>query len=217
MYVVLTDDDKKKMKKYLNINCKRIYNPLSFISMHKSKCVNKNIICVARLLQQQKGLDLLINAFCKVSLIHKDWKLYIVGDGPDNYKINRLINRMDLKNQVIVKPFTTNIQDYYLNSSIFISSSRWEGFGLVITEAMECGLPVIAFANSGPKEIVNKQNENGILIPCGDVDKLSEAMINLIEDKDKRLQIAKASIIRAKDFNIDIITSQWREILDKEY
>lgn len=214
-YIVLTEDDKIKMKKYLNTNCERIYNPLSFISERKAKCVNKNIICVGRLVQEQKGIDLLIKAFSKVSLKYKDWKLYIIGDGPDKDEINKLVSDLSLQDQVIIKPFTNNVQSYYLNSSIFVSSSRWEGFGLVIIEAMECGLPVIAFANSGPKEIINKQNGNGILVPCEDIDKLSEAIINLIDNEEMRLKIAKGSIYRAKDFNIDIIMNQWNKILNK--
>jgi glycosyltransferase involved in cell wall biosynthesis len=215
MYIVLTEDDKKKMKKYLNINSQRIYNPLSFTSEHKTKCENKNIICVARIVQEQKGLDLLVKAFSKTAMKHKDWNLKIVGDGPDKEKIHQLIEKLNLSNQIIIEPFTKNIKKKYFESSIFVSSSRWEGFGLVITEAMECGLPVIAFANSGPKEIINKQNENGILVPCEDIDRLSEAMITLINDEEKRLSIAKCSIDRAKDFNVYTIINQWERILTR--
>jgi glycosyltransferase involved in cell wall biosynthesis len=214
-YIVLTDDDKKILNKDVNLECERIYNPLSFTSNEKSKCEEKVIVCVGRLVEQQKGLDLLINSFKKVSIKHKDWMLYIVGDGPDKNSLNILIRKLDLENQVKIKSFTNDIKEYYLNSSIFVSSSRWEGFGLVITEAMECGLPVIAFSNSGPKEIINKQNENGVLVPCWDIDKLSEAIINLIENEEKRKNIGKASIERANDFSKNIILEQWKAVIDR--
>jgi glycosyltransferase involved in cell wall biosynthesis len=212
-YVVLTDCDKKLVDKNFMINSQRIYNPLSFNSDIKSSCEEKKLICVGRLVQEQKGLDLLIKAFYKVSLIHNDWVLYIVGDGEDKDKINELISNLNLENKIKIKSSTNNIKEYYLNSSILVSSSRWEGFGLVITEAMECGLPVIAFANSGPKEIINKPNENGILVPCWDIDKLEEAMIDLIENEDKRKRMAKEATVRSKDFSISKIYEEWNIIL----
>ncbi|MBW9145260.1 glycosyltransferase family 4 protein [Clostridium sp. CM027] len=213
-YVVLTEDDKRKMKNHLNIDCKRIYNPLSFISKCKAECRNKNIICVGRLVQEQKGFDLLIKAFSKVAVNNKEWKLKIVGDGPDKEKINQLIQTLNLRNQISMEPFTKKIKKKYLESSIFVSASRWEGFGLVITEAMECGLPVIAFANSGPKEIINRPNQNGILVPRGDIDALAKMMVNLIKNEEKRKEMSKESIKRANDFSIDIIINQWNEIIN---
>lgn len=212
-YVVLTDHDKKLVDENFMINSKRIYNPLSFNSNKKSSCEEKKIICVGRLVQEQKGLDLLIQAFYQVSLTHYDWVLYIVGDGEDKDKINELIKNLNLENKIKIESSTNNIKEYYLNSSILVSSSRWEGFGLVITEAMECGLPVIAFSNSGPKEIINKPNENGILVPCENVDALAEAMIDLIENKDKRKRTAKEATVRAKDFSIRKIYEEWNRML----
>lgn len=212
-YIVLTNDDKRLVDKNFRINSNRIYNPLSFTSDKKANCDEKSIICVGRLAQEQKGLDLLIEAFYKVSLIHKDWILYIVGDGEDKEKLNELICSFKLENKVKIEISTNNIKEYYLRSSILVSSSRWEGFGLVITEAMECGLPVIAFANSGPKEIINKPNENGILVSCGDIEGLAKAMIDLIENEEKRKKISREAIIRAQDFSIIKIYDQWNEML----
>jgi glycosyltransferase involved in cell wall biosynthesis len=212
-YIVLTDHDKKLIDEKFMINSQRIYNPLSFNSYKKSNCEEKKLICVGRLVQEQKGLDLLIQAFYQVSLTHNDWILYIVGDGEDKDKINELINNLNLENKIKIKSSTNNVKEYYLHSSILVSSSRWEGFGLVITEAMECGLPVIAFANSGPKEIINKPNENGVLVPCWNIDALAEAMIDLIENKDKRKRIAKEATVRAKDFSISKIYEEWNIML----
>lgn len=211
-YVVLTDNDKKIIEKSFDVVCKRIYNPRSFKSAEKSQCEENNIITVGRLEVQQKGIDLLIQAFNKIYMKHRDWKLYVVGEGCDKDKVTKLINKLNMKSAVIIENFTNNIKDYYLKSSIFVSSSRWEGFGLVILEAMECGIPVISFENSGPKEIINKNNYNGVLVPCGDIDKLADAMERLIINKEERKKIAINSIKRAKDFDIDIIANQWKKM-----
>lgn len=213
-YVVLTNYDKVMYKNEKNIECDVIYNPLSFESNEKSTCSKKNILFVGRLEEQQKGLDLLIQAFNKVFSKNKDWILKIVGDGSDKEKLEQLIEGLKLIERIKIEPPTNNIKEYYLNSSIFVSSSRWEGFGLVITEAMECGLPVVAFANSGPGEIITKNYENGILVPCEDVDSLANAILDLINNEEKRKKISKLAIERAKDFSLSKISKAWNDIFN---
>lgn len=212
-YIVLTDYDRDMFRENMHIEVNRIYNPLSFVSKNKSKCYNKNVIFVGRLVEKQKGLDLLIKSFKKIVAQEPDWKLLIVGDGPDKQNLINLIAESKLDKNVEIVLFTNEVEKYYLNSSIFVSTSRWEGFGLVITEAMECGVPVIAFSNSGPKEIINKPNENGVLVPCGDTDALAEMMIDLIRNDEKRKNIASEGIARAKDFSIDKIYEEWNKMI----
>lgn len=212
--IVLTIDDERKYKKYLNTNAVTIYNPLSFNSEVKSKCINKNILFVGRLVEMQKGLDLLVESFKKVIEMNQDWELTIVGDGEDREKLINNISKNGLENYIKVLPFTDNVQKHYLDASIFVSTSRWEGFGLVITEAMECGVPVVAFENSGPLEIINKDGVNGILVPCEDINKFSKELLNLIDNPDYLKSIATESVKRANDFKIDKIVSRWREIID---
>lgn len=214
-YIVLTNDDRVKYKERLGIDCKVIYNPLSFECDIKSSCNVKNIIFVGRLMEQQKGLDLLIETFNIVHKVKEDWNLTIVGDGPDKENLINNIKKYNLQNNVILAGQSDNVKEHYLDSSIFVSTSRWEGFGLVITEAMECGLPVAAFDNSGPKEIINKPNINGILVGNHDIAKLANEIIKLIEDDEKRKNMSLESIKRAKDFSADYIIKQWNEIIEK--
>lgn len=213
-YIVLTNYDKVMYKNEKNIECDVIYNPLSFESNEKSTCSKKSILFVGRLVEQQKGLDLLIQAFNKVCSKNKDWILKIVGDGSDKEKLEQLIEGLKLTERIKIEPPTSNIKEYYLNSSIFVSSSRWEGFGLVITEAMECGLPVVAFANSGPREIISKNHENGVLVPCEDVDSLANEILDLINNEEKRKKISKLAIERAKDFSLSKISKTWNDIFN---
>ncbi|NOW06485.1 glycosyltransferase family 4 protein [Clostridium beijerinckii] len=214
--VVLTYDDKIRYKEKLGIDCKVIYNPLSFECNKKSSCDKKSIIFVGRLLEQQKGLDLLIEVF---NIIHKkksDWILKIVGEGPDRESLRSHIEKYNLKNNVILLGQCDNVKDHYLESSIFVSTSRWEGFGLAITEAMECGLPVVAFDNSGPKEIISKPNINGVLVGDYNINKFADEIISLIENDEKRESMALESVKRAQDFKIDNIIKQWIQIIEKQ-
>lgn len=212
-YVVLTNDDKIKYKEKLGVDCKVIYNPLSFESNMKSSYDNKSIIFVGRLVEQQKGLDFLVEAFSKVHKSKNDWTLNIVGEGPDKQKLIDSIKKFNLENSIVLSGESDNVKEHYLKSSIFISTSRWEGFGLVITEAMECGLAVVAFDNSGPREIINKPNINGILVKRYDVNQLANEIIKLIEDKEKRKNISYESIKRAEDFKINYIIDQWNKTI----
>jgi len=212
--VVLTEHDKNKIEEKMGIKSICIYNPLSFTSEQKSNCNNRTILSVGRLVQEQKGFDLLLDAYKIVSKKYPNWKLIIVGDGPDKEKLEDKISELQLINNVEIRPFTADVNYYYLNSSIFVSSSRWEGFGLVITEAMECGLPVVAFANSGPKEIINKDGINGILVPTKNVKELALQIISLIENHDKRKDMSIKAIERAQDFNVKRVAEKWKRVLE---
>ena len=108
-----------------------------------------------------------------------------------------------------------DVKKYFLESSIFVSTSRWEGFGLVITEAMECGLPVVAFDNSGPKEIINKNEVNGILVPNHDIEIFAEKLFELINNEKKRKSISYNAILRAKDFNVKNIIKEWNNLFEE--
>lgn len=213
--IVLTNDDKKLYKKNFNIEVKDIYNPLSFKSEIKSSCLNKNILFVGRLVKEQKGLDYLMDIFSRVSANNSEWNLIIVGDGNDKEFIERYIEENSLEDRIKLYPHTNKILDFYLESSIFVSTSRWEGFGLVITEAMECGVPVIAFNNSGPKEIINKNYENGILIEKYDIRTFAIELENLINNYDFRKSISNKSIFRANDFSRKNIVAEWKMLIDK--
>lgn len=213
--VVLTNSDKIKYKKRLGIGCEVIYNPLSFECHMKSQCNEKDIVFVGRLLEVQKGLDLLIEAFSRIHEAKKDWKLKIIGDGDDKDSLINNIKKHNLEDNVLLTGKCDNVKEHYLHSSIFASTSRWEGFGLSITEAMECGVPVVAFDNSGPKEIIDKPDINGVLVENHDAAKFAEAVIKLIEDGEKRKNMSLESIKRAQDFKSDKIIKQWNKLMEK--
>ena len=212
-YIVLTDDDKYKIKENFNIDSIRIYNPLSFRSDVKANVLNKNIISVGRLEKHQKGFDLLIESFVKIAKKNKDWTLSIVGSGNDKDEIQKIIDGSGFKDRIKIESFTSNMKERYLKSSIFVSASRWEGFGLVITEAMECGLAVISFDNTGPREIIKENMKYGILVEKYNVEIMAENIELLMNDIELRKNIIINSEERVENFSINKILDIWKGIL----
>ena len=212
-HVVLTKNDKEKYSKHMGLESEVIYNPLSFTSNKKSNLKNKKILAVGRL-TEQKGFDNLIKAFkiattCKA----KDWQLEIVGDGDEFYKLKNLIKSLDLEKKVKISGFTNEIQEHFLESSIYAMSSNWEGFGLVVTEALEFGVPVVSFKTTGPYEILNSYN-CGEIVELGDLNTFAKKLEELMINFEKREEMSKCAVNRAKDFSIEKIISMWERIFN---
>ena len=110
---------------------------------------------------------------------------------------------------------TTDIQKEYINSSIFVLSSRFEGFGMVLIEAMACGLPVVSYAcPCGPKDII-KDGEDGLLVDNGNVNALAETMSCLITDDVLRQSMSQAGRRNVRRFNIEQIAQYWKTVFEK--
>ncbi len=185
-----------------------IYNPVSFYSSRTSTLMNKQIIAVGRY-TAQKGFDMLIDSFAIIANEFKDWKLTIFGDGQDKKLYQDKINKYNLNGQIRLCNPTSDIKNEYLQSSIFVLSSRYEGFGLVLTEAMECGLPCIAFdCECGPSEIINNR-ETGYLVKPGNIIDFAEKMRKLILDKELRKTMGNAGKISVKKFHENYIMKKW--------
>lgn len=211
-YIVTLTNNSQIEYRVHNKNTLRIYNPLTLEKTKQSSLENKEIIFVSRLVKEQKGLDFLIEIAKKI--YSSGWKIRVVGDGKDSNWLKSKIEENQLQNVIILHgTVTNNIQDIYSNASLFISTSRWEGFGLVITEAMACGLAVVAFENSGPNEILNN-GEYGVLIPQYDTDAFANALLRLIENPTELEYYSQKSLERANDFSLQHIVEQWNKIIE---
>lgn len=209
--VALTKEDRKMYARY-NKNTLNIYNPVTIKKTEVTNLQSKEILFVARLVKGQKGLDYLIEIIKKLK--GYGLKIRIVGDGADYNWLKSSIKEHSIEDMVILHgAVKDNIHEIYANASIFISTSRWEGFGLVITEAMACGLPVVAFENSGPTEILDN-GKYGILVPKYDVDKFAQAIIRLIENPNELEYYSCKSLERANDFSTSKIVKQWKQIIE---
>ena len=108
-----------------------------------------------------------------------------------------------------------NINDKYAESSIFVLSSRFEGFGMVIIEAMKCGVPAVSFAcPCGPKDIIT-DGKDGFLVNNGNTKQLAERICYLIEHEEERKEMGKNAIETAKKYDINEIGKQWKELFEK--
>ena len=130
-------------------------------------------------------------------------------------ELESLIAKLNLKKHVFLRGRTTDIFKVMSNSSLFVLSSIYEGFGLVIVEAMSCGLPIISYAcPCGPKDIIT-HGRNGYLVPCYNEKALSNRICDLIENEDIRKDMGLNAIERVKDYHIDIITQKWMDLFNR--
>ena len=211
-FVVLTEEDKSAWPELQNICV--IPDPLSFVPTQSSSLTEKRVIAVGRYVYQ-KGFDLLLQAWAKIEKQFPDWELVIFGDGNRSPYEHQIIELDIDANRCHLNGPTTDIQQEYVNSSIFAFSSRFEGFGMVLVEAMACGLPVVSFAcPCGPKDIV-KHDEDGLLVESGNVVALSESLSRLMADDGLRRSLATAGISNVKRFSMEQVALRWQAIFEK--
>lgn len=174
----------------------------------------KRVIAAGRL-EWVKGYDRLIPAWKIVSDKHPDWHLDIFGLGMREQDLKQQQESLGLQERMTIHPATSAIGKEYSASSIFALSSRFEGFGLVLLEAMQCGLPCVAYdCPFGPAAIV-KDGQNGFLVPEGDIEQLAEKLLVLIEDDDMRRRFSKAAVEHSKKFTADEIMLQWKQLFEE--
>ena len=211
--VVLTTADANRWKWFCK-NVVVIPNPLTISTNKISNCENKQAIPVGRL-NREKGFDYLIEAWNLVHCQYPDWILKIYGEGDMRPLLQSQINRYGLQQSVFLKGNVSNIIDKYLKSSIFILSSRTEGFGLVVTEAEACGLPIVAFDLSEIHDII-KDKKNGYLVKeKANVEHLAQAVCKLICNKNLRKEFGANSIDIAKQFEIEIVLEAWKNLFKR--
>lgn len=208
-FIVLTENDAKSWNLK---NIEVINNPLPFDTPERSICNNKRVICVGRY-EYQKGYEYLIEIWSIISPRYPDWELVIFGAG-DNTKYQQLAEKAGIRNSIIFNGVTSDIIKEYKDSSIFVLTSRYEGFVLVLLEAMSIGLPVVSFnCPHGPSEII-KNEEDGFLIPFPNIDSFVDKISYLIENKDERIRIGENASRNIRRFSENVILGQWKRLLD---
>ena len=210
-FVVLTEKDKEAWVELDNVCV--IPNPLSFVPQNISKLTEKRVIVVGRYCHE-KGYDLLLKAWCIVQNSIADWRLEVFGEG-DRSQYEEMISSLNMdRHRCILHGRSSNIQDEFEKSSLAVCSSKFEGFGLVITEAMSCGLPVVSFdCPWGPRAIIH-DGEDGLLVENGNVEKLADAIIWMIQHPEMRSKMATKAIENVQRFSIEKIAEKWRSLFD---
>lgn len=217
--VALTSADAKLWKE-----AKRVEVIGNFTNMKPAGVYNPDIkrIMAAGRRDPQKGFDILVDAWRLVARHHPDWSLDIYGgDGADpNIRIDlqSKINEAGLSHSITLCGVCNDMPAAYAAHSVFVLSSRYEGFGLVLLEAITCGVPCVSFdCPYGPSDIIT-DGEDGLLVPFNHLsdteraEKLAEALCRIIEDRDMRCRMSQAAIRKADTFSRDKIIDRWVEL-----
>lgn len=210
--VTLTENDRRKYLPLLS-QVVQINNPLTApVNRNYSRNnASRKLSFVGRLEYKQKGLTYLIELS---RLIPSDWIISVAGDGIDaerfkqEIKDNNLCDKFEFKGALR----GDTLAKHYLDSSIFILTSRWEGFGLVITEAMSYGVPVVAFDTVGSREIIGEDNNFGFLIENGDTESMAQKINLLIDNEDLRRKYSERSLMRSKNYSLEYIAMKWKNL-----
>ena len=216
-YFVLVSKELKEFYENM-VSCKCIYIPNSIMSLPKklSKLESNNIVSIGRLSPEKGYLDL-IDVF-KIVSDNCDAKLNIIGDGVEKEKIINKIKKYNLEDRVILHGYqdAEYIEKQLLNSSIYVMASHTESFGLVILEASSYGIPCVAFDSaSGVKNLI-KDNWDGYLVEDRDKVKMAKRIINLINDKNRRLIMGDNAYKKCNNYLASTIKEEWLKIFEKK-
>lgn len=213
-----TSDDLKKYLIGVEKKISIIHNPLELkriqklsteaLPEHFIKLSSPKIISVGRLVYQ-KNFELLINAFAIVKKCKTDANLIILGKGPLKQGLIELTQQLNIKDSVHFLGFVRNPYKYLNGSDLFVLSSRFEGFGNVLVEALAVGLPIVSTnCAGGPKEILNR-GEFGEIVPLDNEDTMAKVILEVLNTSTSK----ERQIERANDFSIDKITDQYLKVL----
>lgn len=207
-FVVLTNEDRGYWGDLPNIEV--IPNAAMHVSDAYSDVMNKRVIAVGRL-DYQKGFDRLIQAWQLVQHTGRftGWKLDIFGQGEWREMLQQMIDKAELQDTVRLNKPTKQIGEEYVKSDMLVMSSNYEGFPMVMIEAMACGLPVVSFDyKCGPKDII-QTGINGLLVPNGDIQALADAMMKVMEDEAYRKMLSLNARKVVDTYSEQAVMSQW--------
>jgi glycosyltransferase involved in cell wall biosynthesis len=172
-----------------------------------------HVMMAAGRLAHQKGFDLLLGAFATVASKHPDWTLDIFGEGPMRQRLEQMVIALGLNGRAHVNPSTNRLAELMQDASVLVLSSRFEGFPLILLEAMAAGLSVVSFnCPTGPGEIITHEAD-GLLVPAQDVPALAAALDRIMSDESLRRRLAAAAPAAMRPFSSTEVGRRWDELM----
>jgi glycosyltransferase involved in cell wall biosynthesis len=212
---VLTEEDRRDYEAALRgaTRVVRLPNAVPPLGGDRADPAAKVAVAAGRL-NSQKGFDLLIEAWRPVAEAHPDWQLRIYGRGLHREALKRQARDAGLAGQVLVLGATRDLGAALARGSLFVLSSRFEGFGIVVVEAMSKGLAVVSFdCPRGPGEIID-DGRDGVLVPPGDVPALSRALLEVVGDEERRRALGTAALETARRYDPGAVGKEWVTLID---
>lgn len=211
--IVLTDEDKCYYRRKMTLHCgiRHIYNPVPY-ERPVLKKEEFPVIFAAGRLTKAKGFDLLIKSWKLLEKKYPQWRVILAGAGEEETKLKKMADRAGLK-RFHFAGAVTDIESYYERAAFFVLPSRDEGFGMVLVEAMNYAVPVVAFAcKAGPGEIV-EDGETGFLVEAGNAAVFAEKMEILMKDEALRRNMGSKAAESVRRFDREEILDAWESLL----
>lgn len=213
--VTLTEEDVGFYKAHCKCHSKIIAIP-NFITSLSEKTANseQKILLSIGHLNYGKGFDMLLKAWSLVKKADSDgWKLHIVGEGEEKENLINLCKHLQLENDLLIFPPTTEIEKHFLSASVFVMSSRREGLPMVLIEAKSYGLPIVSFScQTGPSEIV-RDNIDGFLVAPNNIIELKDKLITIMRNNILRQEMAINARKDSSRFLAKAIIDKWEKLL----
>jgi glycosyltransferase involved in cell wall biosynthesis len=214
--VVLTEEDRATYEEMFGaaLPLYRIPNTVRPLPGAKANLDAKVVYSAGRL-RKQKGFDFLIPAWAETAHLHPEWRLRLRGTGELRERLEALIEEYDVADTVTLEGPAEDIGADMAEASIFVLSSRFEGFPLTLLEAMSKGMGVVSFdCPTGPADIVD-DHRNGLLVPPEDIESLAHAIREMVEDEELRRRAGAAAVETAQQYTMEAIGPQWETLFSE--
>lgn len=214
--ITLTEEDKQNYRKILGrkTQISAIYNIVPKMKRNE-EILRENWIVTAGRLTYQKGIEYLAKIAVPVLKEHQDWKWLVLGDGEYRKFLEQVISENKLEDQLILKGMVNQVEWYLNRAKLFVLTSRYEGFGMCLVEALQMHVPCISFdVKIGPSEIITDK-QNGILIPPFECEQMIQEIDDLIENPDRLEELSANTMIGFERYQDEYIIEKWKSVLNQ--